>query len=104
MITALAVIPGAGMEQPENAAGNVFHEKNQNRINRSPQKDTRFFQIAGNNRNQCSESVYGKHKKRGLADQSFIIGSSQVMEAGEKKFHRPSDEAAADKICFKIFQ
>lgn len=90
------------MKQPKETSGEVFYQKDEGRINASSQKDAQFFQIAGNQRDQSSQSVNGEHQKGGLSDQPFIIGGSQIVKAAEKKFSRPPDQAAADKILFKI--
>lgn len=43
METVLTVIPGAGVKQAENGAGNIFHEENQDSIDGSTQYNPHFF-------------------------------------------------------------
>lgn len=102
--TALTVIPGTGIKKPEKAAGGVFHYKNQNGVNRSPKKYAQFFQIAGDDRNQGSQTVNGEHQQGSLADQPFVIGGGQILEAGSKKLHGPSDQTASDKVFPEIVE
>ena len=101
MIPALAVIPGAGVEQAKKASGKIFHQKNKGSVDCSTQKNTQFFQRLGNHGNQSSKTINGKHQQGGLSHQTFIIGGSQIVKTGEKNLHRPSDQAAAYKIGSK---
>ncbi len=104
MIPALAVIPGAGVEQAKKTPGKIFHQKNKGSIDCSAQENTQFFQRPGNHGNQCSKAINGKHQQGSLSHQSFIIGSSQIVEAGEKNLHRPSDQTAAYEIGSEPFE
>lgn len=97
------VIPRAGMKQAKKAAGQIFCCKNEDGVDGPPKQKTKLFQVMGNNRNQGSQSVYGKHQKGGLPHQSFIIGGCKGMDTGKKNFRTPSDYPAADKIFRYIF-
>lgn len=97
---ALAVIPGTDLKQPQEAAGEIFYDKDRNSVDAAAGSKAYLHlpQADSSDRDQRSKSIDREHQERGMPDKTSVIGQRETAQTGKQNLNRPAEHTAAEEI------